>query len=114
MKKYLLISILSVLPFTQAFAGEKDATIKAEFKGTEQTGKIIFESTADQSKKIEITPTDSPPVPLGTYNITIYNGKTDPCAALTNKELTEGKIYKAVSSADECGVKDEEVTALSR
>ena len=113
MNKYLLISLLSVLPFTQAFAAEKEATINAEFKGA---GKIIFEPTEDQKKKIEITSTETrtnTPVPVGSYNVTMYSaGSEDPCLAITNMPLEEGKIYKA-NNSDGCVI-TEEKTALNQ
>src|SRR5438034_11291238 len=104
MKKYLLMSAITLIPFTQAFAANM-ATIEAKFTGE---GKIVLQPSSTlqptkdkmepiESKPIEIlstTPLSTPEVPAGNYNISVYNKETKvsekptkPCFEVMNKTL---------------------------
>lgn len=106
MKKYLLISIFSFIPFTLAFA---DATVDAKFEGT---GQITLKSTSDETKKTDITQNGNTPIVPGQYNILIEHNKTM-CAEITKVDLEDNKIYKISSTKDSCGVEDDKGKKLT-
>jgi hypothetical protein len=125
MKKYLLISILTTLPLTQAFAttpekkqvsaAENHTTIEAKFTSP---GKIVLEPALQEinggEKKIEITSGGNSTAAAGNYNITIYNGDMNkPCYENTDMLLEAGKTYEIASDASVCGVRAEDSTTLS-
>lgn len=97
MKKYLLISALSLVPYTEAFA---DATVETIFEGG---GKIIIEPKPKLESTI-LTPENKNPVtlPAGDYSITILD-KDGFCSKVVTT-LRDDMQYVLTSSKKNCGL----------